>query len=247
MLELLSFIALFLFFAIILFLVAPILLLTTSIYYTYKHQAKYRKLKGTLEDFWLNYEQKNNLKRWYQTGIKAAEKIDNANETAEKHNLSRNLDGRLSLRSELGKKLNKEIEENELLQKEAISQITKLSEIPWNNWNKFYNSYKNYFSLRVSTATYFISLPIVCQLSEFKLNIQNALLFGYNCILGVKEHGFNMYGIGKHVTKENGYGMLIITSLALLSFYAARYDAYIYAKKITPEPPDIDYDNVDLY
>lgn len=246
MLELLLFLVLFLFFAILLILIAPVLLLTTSIYYAYKHQANYRNLKGTLQDFWLDYEQKNNLKRWYHAGSEASEKIHNANESAEKHNLSRNLDGKLSLRSELGKKLNKEIEENELLQQEAISHITHLSEVPWNNWNKFYNSYKNYLSLRVSTATYFISLPIVCQFSEFKLSIQNALLFGYNCFLGIKEQGFNIYGIEKHVSKENGYGMLIITGLALLSFYIGRYDAYEYAKKITPEPPDIDYDNVDL-
>ena len=235
-------IVLFLVLAILFILTAPVLLLTTSIYYAYKHQAKYRNLKGTLQDFWLNEEQKEEYKMWCDIGINAFEIVEEAKENAEKNNLSRNLDGRLSARSELGKKLQKDIEENVSIMNKANGHIKYLERVPIKNWNKFYNSYKAFFSLRLSAAVYFISVPIVCQFSEFKLSIQNALLFGYNSFLGLREDS-----IGKYVSKENGNGILIISGLAILAYYIGKSISYQYATKISPEPPKIDYENFDLF
>lgn len=222
--------------------IAPIFLIGALIYYTLKFKKQYPKLSGTYRDFWLNESEKEEFKKWYKLEVDSKKMIDEANQMADDHDLSRNMDGRISSRSDLGKKLLEVMSENRDVLRDASRSLGYLSRKPLRQWNEFLESFKNYFAIRISSIVYFIALPIMCQFKYFKLNIQDALLFVYNLYRGI---GDKEYGIGKYVYKENMFGLILVAGIAVVSYFLARYFSYKQANKLTPEPPEIDIDIID--
>lgn len=222
--------------------IAPIFLIGALIYYTLKFKKKYPNLSGTYRDFWLNESEKAEFKKWYKLEVDSNKMIDEANQMADDHELSRNMDGRISSRSDLGKKLLEVISENRDVLRDASRSIGYLSRKPLRQWEEFFELYKYYFGFRISSIVYFIGLPIMCQFKYFKLSLQDALLFGYNLYRGI---GVKDYGIGKYVYKENLFGLTLVAAIALASYYFAKHVSIRQANKLSPEPPEIDIDNID--
>lgn len=128
-------------FILLLLLLTPIILLIMRLYYKSLLKNEYSSMSGNESDFWLDENEKQNYVKLYNGVNEAKNKIDEANSYGENNGISRNQDGRFSIRSNLGKKLRALIEEKEEYLATYSNKLKDIVNLPHQRFKKYKEAY----------------------------------------------------------------------------------------------------------
>ena len=214
----------------ILFIV-PILLLISTFYFLVRKNA----LKGNfsnqkIQDFWLTEEEKNSFIELDNQRRAAYDKIYDLENKSE--GLSRNKDGTISNRSNLGKEINQNLSLNYSILSKTSEDYFYLKELPQKKWKSFLKVYSIYGALFSSLLLWFISFFIL------------RLIFPSDDYLRTS---FILEVFSIDVSENTIKAKTIATVISVLSFLIG-YFIYSQLFKANYEmPPEVDSENVNLY
>lgn len=226
--------------------ITPIILLGVFIYSLVKYfmtTRHYRPFKKTYDDFWLNENDKSTYKYYDDLWDKSDDEIDEINRTVDEQNLARNNDGSISTRSNLGKKLKADFDNATLQKEEAWGYIWDLMYIPQMRWTECNKHLKNSLASFIGLIGYGVGYIYLQLTYQAKINWVTI--------------GFNIDSVNlilKSIPKIEWLKLSVIDRLDLfiLSIAVAivTWLFTIFAKPlkmVTPYPPKVKSDNVDLY
>lgn len=223
---------------------------------------KWSKLKkrypnNSVSNFWITNEEKikylDLLKDYTIVNVKLNQADDNLNrlrETADAENVSRNVDGSISNRSNRGKELNRLFNEYDKIynsfsnQRQRIrTEISYLCEKPVDEWFHLKGTFSPYYSSTSAFIGWFIAF--YGSLSYF---FKKPLL----AIFEIYDH----FALGRNefiVLKDNWtmkliFALLISAIISIGIYYLTKYlaDKFVFEKKYA-KPPIVNRDNYDNY
>ena len=139
----------------------PLFILTAFIYYFILEKKNKQKIDEAKISIWYSEQEKSELDELSSIISNAQEKINLVNEKADSEGVSRNKDGSISLRSNLGKELMKVIDENNYLIYENQDRYLELNELPLNRWKQFLIIYVRKNTFLYTLIGYLTALPIM--------------------------------------------------------------------------------------
>lgn len=205
----------------------PIILAGGYVYYRVKRQKQFGRLNGSLSDFWLTNTERSTFTQLATTLLQSQQAIDAANERGAQAGLDRNLDGRFSARSNLGKEIRNIEEHNEAIITRYWGDYEYYRDLPKSRWLEFRETFARERAFLASLCAWAVSA---------------ILLVG---------GAFFLHSSGGTLS-EDGTMMLYVTAVlcALISlgvFLAYRSHAGKAARRITPMPQEVTLDNVNSY
>lgn len=208
------------------------------------YKIKYSRLNKTKSDFWLDVNDKNEYLRLSKQLDEAITKKVDAKRKAQNEGVSVNLDGRFSAKSYVGKEMQQIIDENNLISEKAYSRLDILSSKPRKRWNELKNIYGKLVAFSSSIIVYLATSIFVSNIDYFNLSMKKILGFGYYIYLGLtadKIKIFKYFGEGHFI-----YGMILVTVLSYGSYLLIKSDviARYLTKKVSPEPPMVELENL---
>ncbi len=209
---------------------------------------KWKKLKkyypnNSISDFWLTHEEKIEFLQSRKEYIIADDNLNQLRATADAENLSRNVDGSISNRSNRGKEINRLFSEQEKIYNSNKRNLNYLSEKPFYEWLSLKETFSPYYASTSAFATWLIAF--YGSLSYF---FKKPLL----ALFEVYDH----FALGreKFIVLDDDWTMKLIFALSISAivsigiYYLTKYFAgkFIFAKKF-PEPPIVNSDNCNNY
>ena len=136
------------------------------------------------------------------------------------------------------------IDENNLISEKAYSRLDILSSKPRKRWNELKNIYGKLVAFSSSIIVYLATSIFVSNIDYFNLSMKKILGFGYYIYLGLtadKIKIFKYFGEGHFI-----YGMILVTVLSYGSYLLIKSDgiARYLTKKVSPEPPMVELENL---
>lgn len=232
---------------VLILIIAPIYLIGGFIYSLIKYKYKYSWLKNPISDFWLTKEEKLEFTEISNKIDDSFSKIIDARHKGREQQVSINLDGRFSAKSELGKELQRIIDKNTTIQNSANNSLNSLSSKPQKKWNEFSKVYGKVIAFFIASFSYLMTSIVVSQIEYFNISLKKILGFGYYIYLGLNEEKIEMF---KYFEKGHFiYGMILITVISYGVYHLCKSDkiANYFANKISPEPPIVELENLEKY
>lgn len=214
----------------ILFIIPILLIISTFYYLVQKNTFKGKFPNQKIEDFWLNEEEKDSFIEIYSQRRTAYDNIYDLENKSE--GLSRNKDGTISNRSNLGKEINRNLSLNNTILSETSEEYFYLQELPKKKWKSFLKVYSIYGGVIFSLLVWFVSFYIL------------RLAFPSDDYL---RNSFTLEIFSVDVSKNTIKAKTIATVISVLSFFIG-YFIYSQLFKTNYEmPPEVDSENVNHY
>lgn len=223
---------------------------------------KWKKIRNkysnkSISDFWLNYPDKlrfaSLLRNFFIINDKIHEiesHFDDLWATVEAENISLNIDGSISRRSNRGKELNQLLDENErefnLYRRERADleyKLDFLSKKPISEWNRLKKVFAPYFASTYALGSWFAS---------FYLLLFYFFKKPFFALIEINDY----YKLGREnffILKDNWITsifltILISTIVSICFYYLRKYvvENFMFEKRF-PKPPLVTNDNYDQY
>ena len=229
---------------ILIIFITPIILFIVLVYSLckfFKNTKHFRPLKGTYDDFWLDSRTIDTWKFYDEIWRINHHKLRNIEETVKELDISVNKDGSISTRSKAGKKLKADFDEATLEKNNAWDQLYELIYLPQERWKSVNKSLQ--YSIASFLGLVIYGLGYVYLQLTYQVRIEWATL-GAN--LDSLKELFHAVSKIEWLKFDGWYLFLLSIGVAIITALIA----FIYStplNRITPYPPEVETDNVDLY
>lgn len=211
--------------------VFPILLIISTLYFLIrKNNFKSYYPNQKIDDFWLNEEEKNTFIELYNKRDTAYDNIFDLENKSE--GLSRNMDGTISNRSNLGKEINRKLSLNNSILSETLDDYFYLKELPQKKWKSFLKINSIYGGVFFSMLFWFISFYIL------------RLTFPSDDYL---KTNFIFESFSLDVSQNTLKAKAIASAISVLSFFISYYIYSQLFKRNYERPPEVDSKNINDY
>ncbi len=197
-----------------------------SSYYTLNNLEKKHNAKS-ISDFWLNQDQKEHFLSLNCEINKRHSEINRLHQEAIKQNISKNIDGSYSNKSQNGKNINEKLKENQKGLYEMEREFDELDRLPANKYELFKKELSNEYGIQ-----FFTGVALICFLILLIVD------FGIGAIIDkVNQHDFF-----RSLTNIL-FSIVIggITYFITKNFYTHRIE------RVYPVPPEITMSNINSY
>lgn len=227
--------------AIIVAVLTPFALL----YVYFSNKLKYNEVKDTLtgteSDFWVNDEEKNEFLTDLDSLRQANSHIENANDKAREHNIAVNKDGSFSARSKVGKQVNEVLNKYEPIARGLNDDLYFLQNLPKSRWNEFNEAYKK--SQSALRSFYFWAVVII----YYTISLGKDSFWG-----GMQAYwsfATNIFTDDNTPLMDGDIEMITVATILAIASYFLQIHFFNKepASKLTPIPPEVTLNNIDLY
>lgn len=226
------------FFALLVLLViaTPFVLVGGYFYYKIKIKNKYSELNGNKSDFWLSQIDKNKFQQLDETLNNAYIEIENAHLKGSHEGVTKNQDGRFSVRSKLGKELREIIERNENIIEQNIEEYNDLKTLPKTRWEEFSNAIIFTKAFVFGFYSWFVGGLILISIYS------NSFVSGITTFIKLPS-----LALDGALTGADWKILLGTTGISIIIFFIKYFIDQDIPQQLTPEPPEVTIDNYNQY
>lgn len=207
----------------------------------FKFRKKKKQYPNKLpNDFWLDEREKERFKEISSNIPIANNNVVQAKNAGERENVSKNMDGSFSNRSNRGKEINKVINENQSYIDDNLWRLQMLEMQPIDDWTEMQNTFSSYFAPLYTIGVWFITFYIT-----FSQYFKKPLL----SLSEIYSHYIN--GTTKFISLKEGWetnlliALGITAGITLISYFILKKVGKMKFKTKYPKPEKVTKENID--